>query len=91
MVFVELHYTPGLMLQAEDRAHRIGQRSAVNIHYLVARGTLDEILWSVVRRKVSRVGVMSCHISCVSVISVFYCVISVVLVYQYYVVSYQLC
>ena len=54
--FAELHWTPGVLMQAEDRAHRIGQTETVQIHYLVARGTLDEKLWRMVTRKVSVVS-----------------------------------
>ena len=34
-----------VLMQAEDRVHRIGQSSSVGIHYLVARGTADDYLW----------------------------------------------
>lgn len=34
-----------ILIQAEDRAHRIGQTSSVNVHYLVAKGTADDYLW----------------------------------------------
>ena len=50
VVFAELWWNPGALLQAEDRVHRIGQRNAVNIQYLLARGTLDDKFWSVARR-----------------------------------------
>lgn len=43
-VFVGLDWIPKTMLQAEDRCHRIGQRSVVTIHYLIGIGTLDEIV-----------------------------------------------
>lgn len=36
-----------VLIQAEDRVHRIGQTSNVNIHYLVAKGTADDHLWYV--------------------------------------------
>ncbi|XP_047144508.1 DNA annealing helicase and endonuclease ZRANB3 isoform X2 [Hydra vulgaris] len=52
VVFAELHHTPGVLLQAEDRCHRIGQKNAVQIHYLLAQGTIDDILWTMLQRKV---------------------------------------
>lgn len=36
-----------VLIQAEDRVHRIGQTSNVNIHYLVAKGSADDHLWYV--------------------------------------------
>ena len=42
IVFCDFSYSPSDMLQAEDRAHRIGQEKTVNIHYLSAENTIDE-------------------------------------------------
>lgn len=52
MVFAELYWDPGHIKQAEDRAHRIGQCSSVNIHFLIAKGTLDPLMWAMLNRKV---------------------------------------
>jgi SWI/SNF-related matrix-associated actin-dependent regulator 1 of chromatin subfamily A len=41
VVFAEQDWTPGIMSQAEDRAHRIGQQSSVLVQYLVVDGSLD--------------------------------------------------
>ncbi|XP_078084185.1 DNA annealing helicase and endonuclease ZRANB3 isoform X2 [Mustelus asterias] len=51
VVFAELYWDPGHLLQAEDRAHRIGQCSSVHIHYLIAKGTLDMLMWNMLKRK----------------------------------------
>ena len=39
--FLELDWVPGNMTQAEDRAHRIGQKDTVNVFHLVLRDSLD--------------------------------------------------
>ena len=44
--------TPAVMIQAEDRAHRIGQEhECVNIHYLYGPDTLDEVLFKMLNQK----------------------------------------
>ncbi|XP_054545866.1 DNA annealing helicase and endonuclease ZRANB3-like, partial [Talpa occidentalis] len=56
VVFAELYWDPGHLKQAEDRAHRIGQCSSVNIHYLIANGTLDTLMWGILNRKTQVTG-----------------------------------
>nr|XP_014348934.1 PREDICTED: SWI/SNF-related matrix-associated actin-dependent regulator of chromatin subfamily A-like protein 1 [Latimeria chalumnae] len=45
-----------VLIQAEDRVHRIGQTSSVNIHYLVAKGTADDFLWPMIQKKMKVLG-----------------------------------
>ncbi|KAM6466511.1 SWI/SNF-related matrix-associated actin-dependent regulator of chromatin subfamily A-like protein 1 isoform 1-T1 [Liasis olivaceus] len=56
VVFTELFWNPGVLIQAEDRAHRIGQTSSVDIHYLVAKGTADDYLWPMIQEKIRVLG-----------------------------------
>ncbi|XP_061653100.1 DNA annealing helicase and endonuclease ZRANB3 isoform X2 [Phyllopteryx taeniolatus] len=56
VVFAELYWNPGHIKQAEDRAHRIGQTSSVNVHYLIAKGTFDSMMWSMLDRKETVTG-----------------------------------
>ena len=56
VVFGELRWVPGELLQAEDRAHRIGQTTAVNCHYVLAKDSVDEAMWRALQRKVRSLG-----------------------------------
>ncbi|KAJ7955342.1 SWI/SNF-related matrix-associated actin-dependent regulator of chromatin subfamily A-like protein 1 [Quillaja saponaria] len=58
VIFAELSWTPGDLIQAEDRAHRIGQVSSVNVYYLLANDTVDDIIWDVVQSKLENLGQM---------------------------------
>ncbi|KAG9261045.1 DNA annealing helicase and endonuclease ZRANB3 [Astyanax mexicanus] len=51
VVFAELYWNPGHVKQAEDRAHRIGQTASVHVHYLIAKGTFDMVMWGMLNRK----------------------------------------
>lgn len=51
VIFAELDWSPSVHRQAEDRLHRIGQKSKVFAHYLEGSGTFDEILSHVLLNK----------------------------------------
>eukprot|EP01133_Synstelium_polycarpum_P015748 gene15748-18711_t len=56
VIFAELYWTPGSLFQAEDRAHRIGQKNSVLIQYLVGIGTVDEHIWNMIESKKEVLG-----------------------------------
>ncbi|PUZ73106.1 hypothetical protein GQ55_2G448200 [Panicum hallii var. hallii] len=58
VIFAELSWTPGDIIQAEDRAHRIGQVSSVNVYYLLSHGTIDDLIWGAVQGKLENLGQM---------------------------------
>lgn len=45
VVFGEMFWTPGIMIQAEDRVHRHGQQNNVTVYYLCADKTVDTMLF----------------------------------------------
>jgi len=51
VVFAELDWVPGNMSQAEDRAHRIGQRESVLVQHIVFEGSLDALVAQTLVRK----------------------------------------
>ncbi len=59
VVFLELDWTPAKHDQAEDRCHRIGQRDAVNASYLLAAGTIDETISTLLERKRAVIGAVT--------------------------------
>lgn len=58
VVFSEILFGPDQHLQAEDRAHRIGQRSDVNIFYLIQPKTTDDINFGLIKKKERESSVM---------------------------------
>ena len=51
LIMVERLWTPADEEQIEARLHRNGQKNAVTVHYLIAKGTVDERLDAIVRDK----------------------------------------
>ncbi len=56
VAFVEFDWRPGVMEQAEDRLHRIGQTDSVTCSYLVIDGSVDEVQLASLDRKSKVVG-----------------------------------
>ncbi|RJQ04851.1 MAG: DEAD/DEAH box helicase [Bacillota bacterium] len=51
VAFAEMGWTPGIMDQATDRVHRIGQVWPVTAWYLLAPGTVDDDIYELIERK----------------------------------------
>jgi SWI/SNF-related matrix-associated actin-dependent regulator 1 of chromatin subfamily A len=59
VVFGELDWSPAVLSQCEDRAHRIGQEDSILCYYLVAEEGTDETIQEFLGLKVSQfVGIM---------------------------------
>ncbi|PXF42984.1 SWI/SNF-related matrix-associated actin-dependent regulator of chromatin subfamily A-like protein 1 [Gracilariopsis chorda] len=54
--FSELNWVPSVLEQAEDRAHRLGRKSEVIVEYVVAPGSVDDMMWSTVHSKLGFVS-----------------------------------
>lgn len=51
VAFIEFPWTFADCEQAEDRAHRIGQKDSVNCYYFLGRNTIDEDVWELIQTK----------------------------------------
>ena len=51
VLFIELPWTPADVEQAADRVHRIGQKNAVNVYFLLADHTIDENIAAMLESK----------------------------------------
>lgn len=51
VLFVEFPWTYADCCQAEDRAHRNGQKNAVMCRYLLGKGTIDEYMYKIIQNK----------------------------------------
>lgn len=57
VIFAELHWVPAVLMQAEDRVHRIGQKaSGVTIRYVCLKDSLDNFMWRTLSRKLQTIG-----------------------------------
>lgn len=50
-VALDLPWTPGDLIQGEDRIHRIGQKDSVTVHYLTVLDTIEERQTRILQRK----------------------------------------
>jgi SNF2 family DNA or RNA helicase len=54
---LELPWSPGILCQAEDRVHRIGQEAdSITAYYLLAAGTIDEKMADMIIGKIKTIG-----------------------------------
>ena len=51
ILFAELYFVPGILLQCEDRAHRIGLEEPLTVTYVIANGSLDAHMFKNIKKK----------------------------------------
>jgi SWI/SNF-related matrix-associated actin-dependent regulator 1 of chromatin subfamily A len=51
VIFADMDWSPEIHNQAEDRAHRIGQKGTVNIYYYICPGTIEDDIIDILNSK----------------------------------------
>lgn len=51
VIFYDLPWNPGTMEQAEDRCHRTGTTSTVNVYSIITKDTVDEKVYKLIQDK----------------------------------------
>ena len=51
VIFCEMYWVPGLLEQAEARAHRVGQKDCVMCYYLVLKDSPDDVILNLLEKK----------------------------------------
>jgi SWI/SNF-related matrix-associated actin-dependent regulator 1 of chromatin subfamily A len=55
VIFAELYWVPGVLLQSEDRVHRIGQSNPCHIQYVICDNTLDSYIYKSIQHKLDTI------------------------------------
>lgn len=63
VIFLEHDWNPVKDLQAMDRAHRIGQRCAVNVYRLITEGSIEQKIMRLQKFKTDTANVGFIHLS----------------------------
>lgn len=58
VIFIDCEWSPAYVEQAYSRAHRIGQKNAVTVHYLVCEDSIDEHVQATLQNKESMAQIM---------------------------------
>lgn len=55
VIFAELYWVPGVLMQSEDRVHRIGQQHPCHIQYVICENTLDPYIYKSIQWKLDTI------------------------------------
>jgi len=55
VIFAELYWVPGVLMQSEDRIHRIGQEHPCHIQYVICENTLDPYIYKSIQWKLNTI------------------------------------
>lgn len=58
VIFTEILFGPDTMLQAEDRCHRLGQITDVDIIYIVLDNSTDDHNWKLIKNKFKTISIL---------------------------------
>ena len=61
-IYYSLNYSFELLKQSQDRIHRIGQTRKCTYHYLLAKGTIDEVIYTALTKKEKLSAVVLNHL-----------------------------